>query len=70
MRLAIKSDTAVIINTEKKIVAVDGATYPFKDGMTGASSAIIEGVVFVDGYELITGGDWKRTMRALRHLHL
>lgn len=57
----------VMIATDKEGVYINGKLIPYKKGMRGNSSTIINDTIFIDGYEL-KGTEWKRTLRSLFHL--
>jgi len=52
------------INTTSKGVFIDDIFVPYKKGMSGYSTSIINGKIYVDGYEL-RAGKWKRTLLGL-----
>jgi len=52
------------INTTSKGVFIDDVFVPYKKGMKGNSTSIINGKVYVDGYKL-KAGKWKRTLLGL-----
>jgi len=55
------------INTTSTGVFIDNIFIPYKKGMKGNSTSIINGKIYVDGYEL-KEGKWKRTLMGLWNL--
>lgn len=57
------SDNCVVIGNKVTINGVELPPVPSK----GWNSTVIDGKVYIDGYEF-KNGKWKRTLRALWHL--
>ena len=55
------------INTTSTGVFIDNIFIPYKKGMKGNATSIINGKIYVDGYEL-KAGKWKRTLMGLWNL--
>jgi len=62
MNQIINNDIYVSTNGTK--ATINGIEYPYLPKMKGLNNSIINGKVYIDGYEL-KNGKWKRTLKAL-----
>lgn len=59
----------VYTDHENRITIVNGIEYTWRKEMKGNSVTIMNGKIFIDGFELTNKG-WKRTLRGLYYLFL
>lgn len=52
------------VSTDGMKAIINGIEYPYLPNMKGLNNSIIDGKIYVDGYEL-KNGKWKRTLKAL-----
>ena len=56
-----------IISSYEDGMIINNKKIPFKKGMTGNNVSMINGSVYIDGYELV-GDNWKRTIKAIWYM--
>jgi uncharacterized protein YxjI len=52
------------VSTNKRSATINGKEIPFNKKMKGNNVTVIDGNVFIDGYELVEG-QWRKTLKAL-----
>lgn len=62
--LHISDGSTVMMNGDK--VIINGVEYPKPGSKRCSNSTIINGKVYINGYEL-KNGKWKKTLRAIYH---
>ncbi|WP_456282892.1 hypothetical protein [Bacillus sp. JZ34] len=55
-----------VVDSQKRVVVINGRVIPFHPEMKGESITMVDGKPFIDGYEL-KRGKWKKTLRAACH---
>lgn len=63
--ITIHNHNGIIIDQDNKIVFRNGEAIEMRSNMKGNNITNANGEVYIDGYQLMPNGKWKRTIRAI-----
>ncbi|EJW13918.1 hypothetical protein M5X00_26075 [Paenibacillus alvei] len=61
------NQNGIVINANDKVVFRSGKKIEIPSYIRGNNITNINGKIYIDGYELLPNGKWKRTLKAMWH---
>ncbi len=61
---------ATWIDVKRRKVVLKGIRYDIPLHITGLRTSIVNGTIYIDGYELKKNGKWKRSLKAFWYCYI